>query len=329
MRSLPGKHSGERRAAGSAATRREPDGLAFAKRRVREQRISVKSLIVTVFGDTVSQHGCSVSLSSLIGVLRRIGLGERVIRTSMNRLLHEGLLQFHKVGRQSHYSFSETGQHHSERAERRIYNPDYNDADEDWTLVIADAAPAERLRQFQQGLSWLGYRPLRPGLFAHYADTRAELSQLVEDLGIDPHPVVFTASINADVPSQAVKRLIYSGWGLEELATRYRDFCDSYRPALRRLERQPASEEASFFLRTVMVHEYRRVLLKDPELPAGMLPVVWPGFAAREIAARLYRLLAERSHAFIVGHFGNAQGAVPPARAAFHRRFGGIAPAAR
>ena len=306
--------------------RKEPDFLTFAKDRVREQRISVKSLVVTVFGDTLSQHGNSVSLSSLIDVLGHLDIGERVVRTSVNRLLHEGLLQFQKIGRKSYYHFSETGQHHYEHADQRIYNPNDTDSSADWTLVIADSVPAERLRAFRQGLSWLGYKSLLPGLFACHTNTTADLDQMIEDLGIEPRLVVLTASINASVSRQAVKRLIYNSWKLEALAARYQKFCEDYRPVLQQLSSRAIDEEASFFLRTVLVHEYRRILLKGPELPASLLPVAWPGFAARDIAGRLYHLLAERSQAFIISHFTNAQGAVLGAQRAFYQRFARVEP---
>ncbi len=306
---------------------RQCNFLRFVKRRMSEQRISTKSLIVTVFGDTLAHHGQSVALTSLIDVLARMDIGGRAIRTSVNRLLREGMLQSAKIGRNSYYQFSEIGRHHSHWADRRIYDLGHSALNEDWSLVLVTPMPAPQLAAFQKGLSWLGYRPLRPGLFAHYANIGTELNQLIDDLRIEPHPVVYTAKIDNGVPHHATKQLIYDSWDLESLAKRYRAFCMAYRPIIHALRQREIGEDSSFFLRTMLIHEYRRILLKDPELPVDLLPANWPGFAAKEIAARLYRLLAHRSHVFIVGHFRHAHGAVPPAHKDWYRRFGGMEPA--
>jgi phenylacetic acid degradation operon negative regulatory protein len=38
-------------------------------------------------------------------------------------------------------------------------------------------------------------------------------------------------------------------------------------------------------VRTLLIHAYRRVLLRDPLLPAALLPLDWPGAAAMRYAA--------------------------------------------
>ena len=50
--------------------------------------IRAGSLIITVFCDTVSQHGNAVWLGSLIDALSPFGLNQRLIRTSVYRLVH-------------------------------------------------------------------------------------------------------------------------------------------------------------------------------------------------------------------------------------------------
>jgi DNA-binding transcriptional regulator PaaX len=38
--------------------------------------------------------------------------------------------------------------------------------------------------------------------------------------------------------------------------------------------------EQAFVVRTLLIHKCRRVLLRDPRLPAALLPLDWPGAAA-------------------------------------------------
>ena len=55
-------------------------------------------------------------------------------------------------------------------------------------------------------------------------------------------------------------------------------------PALRR-----ATPEQAYVVRTLLVHAYRRLRLRDPQLPREVLSTDWPGAAAYALARGLYR----------------------------------------
>ena len=59
------------------------------------------SLIITLFGDTASQHGHTLWLGSLVQALAPLGVNERLVRTSVFRLVKEGWLEADRVGRRS------------------------------------------------------------------------------------------------------------------------------------------------------------------------------------------------------------------------------------
>ena len=46
------------------------------------------------------------------------------------------------------------------------------------------------------------------------------------------------------------------------------------------------TEESAFLLRIPLIHDYRRLLLRDPELPDVLLPGDWPGHQAGNCAAK-------------------------------------------
>lgn len=60
--------------------------------------------------------------------------------------------------------------------------------------------------------------------------------------------------------------------------------------------------QAAFLARLLLVHEFRRLVLRDPFLPAALLPAGWAGPEARAtfddavaaLAERLARLEAQR-----------------------------------
>ncbi len=77
-------------------------------------------------------------------------------------------------------------------------------------------------------------------------------------------------------------------------------------------------------MRTLLIHAYRRVLLRDPRLPAALLPLDWPGAAAYALCRDFYRLTHRAAERHLLATLQDARGTLPPASAAFHQRFGGL-----
>jgi len=105
------------------------------RRAVTRLRPQAKSLIVTIYGDSLTPHGGSAWLGSLIRLTEPLGLNERTVRTSVFRLAKEGWLIADQIGRRSYYRLTETGWHRCEAAHGRIFFPPRQNWDERWTLV--------------------------------------------------------------------------------------------------------------------------------------------------------------------------------------------------
>ncbi len=67
------------------------------------------SLITTVFGDSIAPRGGVVWLGSLIEAMAGFGVSERLVRTSVFRLVKDGWLEAEQIGRRSFYSLTEEG----------------------------------------------------------------------------------------------------------------------------------------------------------------------------------------------------------------------------
>ena len=80
-------------------------------------------------------------------------------------------------------------------------------------------------------------------------------------------------------------------------------------------------DETAFLLRVLLIHDYRRLLLRDPELPDVLLPTDWPGQKARLLCKELYRRLLAPSERHLDAHFQLASGQTPPASQLLHERF--------
>ena len=73
--------------------------------------------------------------------------------------------------------------------------------------------------------------------------------------------------------------------------TAYGQFLARYEPWSRH-DVEAAAPRDAYALRTMLVHELRRIRLRAPDMPAELLPPDWIGDRAYDLAAGLYRRLS-------------------------------------
>jgi phenylacetic acid degradation operon negative regulatory protein len=86
--------------------------------------------------------------------------------------------------------------------------------------------------------------------------------------------------------------------------------------------REPLADVDAFTARILLIHYYRRVVLRDPLLPAALLPTDWPGRAARQLCGEIYRGLLPASEQWLDRNGVNETGPLPAAGEELARRFG-------
>jgi phenylacetic acid degradation operon negative regulatory protein len=117
--------------------------------------------------------------------------------------------------------------------------------------------------------------------------------------------------------------LVRRAWNLEGLDDAYRAFVSHYAPLLAQWQQGGAglADETAFLIRSLLIHDYRRLLLRDPELPGVLLPPRWAGHEARSLCRALYGLLLPASERHLDQHLSLADGQVPAASALLGERF--------
>ncbi|MFM1908697.1 MAG: hypothetical protein RLZZ591_2374 [Pseudomonadota bacterium] len=296
----------------------------------QQSRVQAGSLITSVFGDAVLPRGGSLWLGSLIGLLEPLGLNERLVRTSVFRLAKEGWLQAQAQGRRTDYQLTPTGQRRFEEASRQIYAAESPLWDRRWRLImVVGELPARRREQLRRALFWQGFGDLATGCFVHPgADLNAAFDALLTDGMGDLVPnLISLVAANPRVGDSATDDdIVRRAWNLDRLAADYTAFVQQYQPMLDEL-RSTSIEHMqgveAFLARTLLIHDYRRLLLRDPELPEVLLPTAWPGHAARALCQEIYRRLLSDSEQFLDQALQLANGTVPPASALLHQRFQG------
>lgn len=268
------------------------DIAASVRERCQQPDISARSVLVTVLGDSVLPVTKTLWLSSLFELAAPFGFSERLVRTSMFRLVSEGWVSNERVGRRSRYSLTLLAVRESEDADRRIYTADRAGWDGSWTFAVLDTplmGASERDR-IARHLRWHGFVSLGRGLLASPSVTVAGLGEILNL--VEPAATVPMGRAEID----ELDRLVDEGFFADVFRTddtedEYRDFLARYEP-WQDHDLEDVAPLDAYGLRTMLVHEFRRIRLRAPDMPAELLPPKWIGDCAYDVAADLYRRLS-------------------------------------
>ncbi len=192
-----------------------------------------KSLCVSVLGDALAPHGGAIWLGSLIELLAPLGINERLLRTSVFRLVAQNWLQSERHGRRSLYLISEQGARYTSHASQRIYEGGAKEWNGEWTLVALPRTGnglAER-GELRRELTWEGFGMIAPGLFAHPHTEARAAHEILEKLGIPDRALVLSARDLAGAGGLPIASLATQCWNLDDVAEQYRQFSRNFGPA--------------------------------------------------------------------------------------------------
>lgn len=231
------------------------------------------SVIITLYGDAIAPRGGELALASLLELMAALGTNGGVVRTAISRLARDGWLEGRRDGRRSFYRLSRRAELESSKAEPRIYGP----LDSPWNgqlrLAFAEAGMERTM------LEQAGYALLAPGVLAAL------------DTALTPPPSI-PALLSHGTP-EAMRAIATRAWTVTRVGAGYSAFVNLFAG----LDGTAAGLEPlnALAARMLLIHEFRRVTLRDPRLPADLLPPDWPGIAARQLCVRLYATLAPAS----------------------------------
>ena len=305
----------------------QPTCAEWIAQALAAESLRSKSLVMTVMGDAIAPHGGAVWLGSLIELLAPFGVTDRLLRTSVFRLVQEGWLTASREGRRSRYAFDPRSLPRFQRADRRIYAPPGLHWDGGWTLVVAPngSIDGDLRTAVRKELEWEGFAMLAPGVLAHPGADPEGLSEALARSGARGKVFVVSGAELPAVGSRPLQELVMESWNLAAVAQSYRDFIAQFTPLLALLRAAPAvSAPDAFAIRSLLIHAYRRLQLHDPMLPLELLPDPWPGSDAYQLARAVYLKVYAQAEAHIDAVLQREDAAAPGADAAFYQRFGGL-----
>lgn len=295
----------------------------WIRQSLREEPPRAKSLVMTVFGDAIAPYGGALWLGSLIALLQPLGLSDRLVRTSVYRLVDEGWLVASRSGRRSQYRLSEQAERRFLRAHRRVYAPAADDWNGVWTLVSAGADMADKAQRnaLKKALMWEGFAEVAPGLLGFPGRPVEALADALASTGCAGKALVFEAT-DAGLPgSVGLATRVHACWDLAHVRQAYRQFVRKHTPLSGMLEAETPGDVQAFSLRTLLIHAYRRVQLQDPQLPAALLGDDWPGMPARGLCRALYQQVAKASERHIRSVLAIEAGEAPALTERLSQRF--------
>ncbi|ELX8380504.1 phenylacetic acid degradation operon negative regulatory protein PaaX [Providencia vermicola] len=299
----------------------------FIQHALTSQPISGTSLIISLYGDALHHRGGEIWLGSLTQLLEPMGFTDRFVRTSVFRLQKEGWLDAEKIGRRSYYRISERGQNQFRHAESKIYQSEQPNWDGKWDLLLLEAADKDEKARLKKELSWLGFGQFSTSLMAAPSSAQSDIPSLLSELNASEEVIYFRADYPYTRSEKNLKNLVSDSWSLQEVAEHYHQFIVLFRPLallLKELSDEQISPEQCFQLRLLLIHFYRRVILKDPLLPDELLPAQWEGQIARNLCINIYQRIELAATRYVSEICETTVGELPQPTTLYFRRFGGI-----
>lgn len=256
---------------------------------------SARNLLVTVFGDAVAPHRAAVPVQALAQLLAGVGVNDRLVRTSLTRLVRDGILRNEKVGRRSIYAIDPASRPLFEHADSRIYSHRELHWDGQWTLAVVDAtaSTAAGRSALRRELAWLGMGAVAPNVLASPSLDPAAITSMLERIGDDHHVLVTRGAAAAGMSTMSDEEIARRCAPVDDLSARYAQIIDWFEPVVEAFDRTAdPSPEDCWTTRLLLIATFRRIVLVDPALPDRLLPDSWNGAAARDLVASLY----ERIH---------------------------------
>lgn len=245
---------------------------------------------MTFMGDAVLPRGGSVALTTLSAVLDPLGVGGNVVRTALSRLGADGWVERRRVGRHSFYRLGVAREQEARAAAAIIYAP----CGPGWDGVLHVTIGSDGA---------MGSALLAPGVWLAPTQTVAG------------HGIRLRATAGlADARAAAAL-----AWPPARLADSYTRFILAFGPLQDAVPGLTGLQSVAG--RLLMVHQYRRLVLREPGVPEALRPADWPGPAARALCAGLYRALLPESERWLDQNGLMEAGGLPEAGPELRGRF--------
>lgn len=269
-----------------AAVSGEPSDLAA--RAARPQ-----SLIVTIYGAYSRQLGGWFSVSSLLTMLREVGVDDPSVRSALSRFKRRGILKAERRGTAAGYALGEGARRAFDIGDARVLERRDPPPNRGW--VLAAFSIPERARdiryRLRSRLARVGFAQVAGGLWIAPRQLESDVRYVVESLDVAQHVDIFIADHSS---FRSTKEAVSTWWDLGEIGAMYAEYTRVYRPMAQAWARSEGRVDGprAFADYTRALTSWRPLPYADPGLPREFLPGRWPGDRATETFYALHDRLA-------------------------------------
>ncbi|MFT7594170.1 MAG: phenylacetic acid degradation operon negative regulatory protein [Paracoccaceae bacterium] len=227
-----------------------------------EGRLRVWSMIITVFGDLVQHRGGEISTARLGRLLGRVGVEQGALRTALSRLGRDGWVDSERSGRTSLYRLSAQGLNQFAPATTRIYAAPRAVPVQRWAIAL-------RLGPLGKPEATLSPADeVSGGADCLVAGALEQVSEAYRAALLSPAHRAALVGLAADLQALAVPL--------------------------------PTALDAAA-ARMLLIHRWRRLVLRFPDIPADLMPDDAPLVDPRRAVADIYAQLVPATEDWLEG----------------------------
>ena len=210
------------------------------------------SILVTIFGDLAQNPEDEISGVLLSSLTQKIEIKPQAMRVALHRLRRDGWIVTEKYGRTSKHHLSEFGLNQSAIASPRIYARTV-DVPDTWHILLTNPETQNEAKHLLTN----GYRSILSGVF----------------IGKGKGPVDTTGSLVITGDLSAIPKWLQSSIADKSTVEEFsilEQILDTVKNTLDKGYTPTPIETA--VIRTLIVHNWRRIVLRQPDLSLELLP---------------------------------------------------------
>lgn len=226
-------------------------------------------MVMDLYGGQLADAGYAAPLAPLIRLLEEFGIEPPTSRVTLSRMKRDGWFTTERAGRETVYRLTDHYAGVLAAGRARIFHRPAEPWDGVWTQLVYQVPESARAARegLRKQLLWLGFGQFAPSIWfsPHAPDDGVErLREEFPDATVD----LLRSTVDDD------RALAARCWDLAELAEDYRALLDH---CARVAAAPPASGAQALVASTTLTAEARRLVFRDPFLPAELQPEGWPG----------------------------------------------------
>jgi phenylacetic acid degradation operon negative regulatory protein len=257
-----------------------------------------RAIVWDLFGDHLRYiDGGQVQMRALTELLGVFGVAESTSRVVLSRMRREGWFTTCRDGRQTSYALTGRSIGVLDEGRARIFDRGHDEWDGTWRMVIyavPEESRAERDR-VRRTLAWHGFGPLAAATWISPHPRLDTVASAVAGLSATRIDLLECRSRSRAADREMAARC----WDLEGLGRDYIELVATYGqlPSAAELARLPGAD--ALRQQVELVASYRALPLRDPDLPAGLLPEGWQGRRAHELFTAAHDALHGAADAYV------------------------------